>query len=253
MRFAEKSDIKNIRELWDIAFGEDKAFNDYFFENIFDVKYTLIMENNNEIVSMAQMLPYNIKGIGEVTYIYGAATLPKYRGMGCMKKLLEHSFKLDKTMGRAASILIPAEKSLFDYYNKIGYETEFYINKSVYTRKNNTDIIKIVDKNNIKNVCEIYNGDIVRTENYWNIQLNMINEFGGNIYIYNNAYAVVSDNIDEIFGDEKDKNILINSICKILKKDSITVIEKGGDTAFGMMKKHRNFENKKMYMNLMYN
>lgn len=253
IKFAEKKDTKNIRKLWDIAFGDDTAFNDYFFKKIFVPEHTLIMEEKNRIVSMAQMLPYSIANVGNATYIYGAATLPEFRGKGYMKRLLEHSFDLDIIMGRTASILIPAEKSLFDYYKSLGYETEFYINKYVYISNNNTDIIKKADKRNIPELMKIYNGDIVRTEEYWKVQLDMFDTLGSSIYIYNNAYAVVSDNVEELFGDKKDKNILLDSVCSILKKDSISVTEKGNDIPFGMIKKHKAIKNIKRYMNLMYN
>ena len=36
IRFAEKKDIPYIKELWDIAFGEEPDFNKYFFDNFFN-------------------------------------------------------------------------------------------------------------------------------------------------------------------------------------------------------------------------
>ncbi len=250
MRFADKNDVLKIRRLWDIAFGEEKEFNDYFFKNVFKAEYTLIMEEKGEIISMAQMLPYNIKGIGQVSYIYGAVTSPYYRGQGCMAKLLEYSFELDKKMGRAASVLIPAEKSLFDYYKKIGYEPKFYIDRKIYNcTGRDCNIIKAAEKD-IPKLMEIYTGDVERTAEYWLSQLDMLNTLGGCIYIYNNSYGVVSDNIDEFFGND---TVLIDAICKRLNKKSISVTYKGNNIPFGMIRKHSDFSCKNMYMNMMYN
>lgn len=253
IRYAQGSDTKAIRYLWDIAFGEDIAFNDYFFENIFIPEYTLIIEEAGCILSMAQTLPYRLRGVGDITYIYGAATDPAFRGQGLMRRLLEYSFEKDKAKGAAASALIPAEKGLFDYYKKIGYETQFYINKYTYIPNKAFGIIKKASKEDIPRLMEIYRGDVERSHKYWDKQLNMLDSLGGDIYIYNNAYALVSKEADEVFGNESDKKILLNSLCQRLKRESIRVTEKGGDYPFGMIKKHRAFKSGNLYMNLMYN
>ena len=89
IRFAYENDVRLIRELWDIAFPEEPDFNSYFFENIFDHRNTLINIRDNELLAMTQMMPYEIKNMGKVTYIYGAATNPKYRKQGLMSELLK--------------------------------------------------------------------------------------------------------------------------------------------------------------------
>lgn len=167
IRFAEKKDVKSIRELWDIAFPEEPDFNDYFFDNIFDYSSTLLLIKNNEIASMAQMIPYEISGIGKVTYIYGAATNPKHRKQGLMSQLLEKSFEIDIEKGRSASILIPANKPLFDFYGRLGYETAFYINKAVYSKGDVTADIKEAEYEDISRLMAIYKGDVIRNERYW--------------------------------------------------------------------------------------
>ena len=72
-------------------------------------------------MAMVQMLPYRmtVGGVSrEVTYIYGACTDPAHRRKGYMARLLERSFELDREAGRIASVLIPAEKWLFDFTNR---------------------------------------------------------------------------------------------------------------------------------------
>ena len=81
-------------------------------------------------MAMVQMLPYRmtVGGVSrEVTYIYGACTDPAHRRKGYMAQLLERSFELDREAGRIASVLIPAEKWLFDFYKPFGYEPFFHI------------------------------------------------------------------------------------------------------------------------------
>lgn len=82
----------------------------------------------------------------------------------------------------------------------------------------------------------------------------MYKALGGKVFLYNNAYAVVSDKVEEImYADEKDRDILLNFVCGYLKCDSVDVTLMGDNMAFGMIKKHRKFKINKLYMNLMYN
>ncbi len=254
IRFAYKDEVNEIRELWDMAFPEEPDFNNYFFENIFDYKNTLVFIKKDTIVSMAQMMPYYMNGIGEVTYIYGAATDPMYRKQGLMSELLKKSFEIDAEKGRAASILIPANKPLFDFYKGLGYETCFYVSREIYKAKGRCGKIKEACCNDIPKLMEIYKGDIVRGEKYWKTQLDMYNSLGGKVFLYNNAYAVVSDKAEEVmYSDYGDRELLLNSVCNFLGVNEIEVTVMGNDTPFGMIKKHKNLDSDKFYMNLMYN
>ena len=254
IRFAEVKDIGDIIGLWNIAFPEEPDFNKYLFENIFNYKNTLITVINNELAAMAQLLPYEIKDIGNITYIYGAATKPEYRKRGLMGELLKKSFEIDIEKGKSASILIPANKPLFDFYKRFGYEVAFYADRKVYKAGEKCAEIKEALSNDIPKLMNIYSGDIIRSEEYWEEQLKMYNSLGGRIFLYGSAYAVVSDKIEEImFKDLKDKEILINSVCKYLKCSCVEVTEEGKGTSVGMIKKHRKFNTEKLYMNLMYN
>lgn len=254
IRFAEKKDVHSIIELWDIAFPEEPDFNKYFFKNVFDCKSTLIMVRDNELLSMAQMIPYEIKGAGKATYIYGAATNPKYRKQGLMSELLKKSFEIDIEKGVSASILIPANKQLFDYYGRLGYERAFYVIREIYKAGKDIDNIKEVQYCHIPRLMSLYNGEIIRTEAYWKTQINMYKALGGKIFIYNNAYAVVSDKVEELmYSDERDKEVLLNSVCRYLKCDEVEITVRGEKIPLGMIKKHRKFNMDKGYMNLMYN
>ncbi len=254
IKFACKSDIENIIELWNVAFPEEPDFNKYFFKYIFDYKNTLIYTLNNELAAMAQMLPYEIKGIGRATYIYGAATKPCYRKKGIMSELLKKSFEIDIENGVSASMLIPANKPLFSFYERLGYKTEFYCNKKIYTAESNTDEIRKAEYKDIKTLNDIYKGDVIRSDEYWKKQIDMYNALGGKIFIYKNAYAVVSERIEELmYNNDKDKKILINSVCKFLNCDKIEAIEKGSNVPMGMIKPYSGLNTDEMYMNLMYN
>ena len=130
IRFAGPQDLAQIRALWDVCFPDSSGFNEYFFAHIFDFHKTLLLEQQGVLCAMLQMLPYRLSvddETCEATYIYGACTAPDARRKGYMSRLLDHSFALDRAEGRAASILIPAEPWLFDFYRSFGYKSGFYV------------------------------------------------------------------------------------------------------------------------------
>ena len=132
IKYADMSLYDQAYEFFDTVFNEDKRFNEYFFKNIFNINNLLVYMQGNEIAAMTQTIPYEIKGIGRVTYIYGATTRPEYRNKGLMSELLNKSFELDIQKGFAGSMLIPANDPLFDFYAKFGYKKVFYKNINIY-------------------------------------------------------------------------------------------------------------------------
>lgn len=135
IRFAEEADRAAVTALWELCFPDDSGFNAYYLERLLSLPDTLILEENGRLAAMLQMLPYEICLDGRTqtaTYIYGACTHPQARRRHLMSHLLEESFRLDQIRGRAASMLIPQEAWLFDFYRQFGYETAFYIKDGRY-------------------------------------------------------------------------------------------------------------------------
>lgn len=264
IRFANQNDVKKIVELWDIAFPEDADFNSYFFKNIFDVKKTLIMEENGELLSMLQMLPYKIKGIGDVTYIYGAATHPKYRGKGYMRTLLEHSFEIDRQNGYAGSILIPASDSLYDYYVGIGYKTAFYISKKKFNKTNTLRYdFKKAEYSDIPDIISLYKGDIERDFDYFKIQIDMFRALGGEVFLlydgskplsYAFTWCSKDIEIQELGAAcESCQMYMAEHIMSYYGKASAKATTLGGDIHIGMIKYYGDEKSLDMSLNLMYN
>ena len=255
IKFAEASDIPEIRALWDIAFGSEKDFNDCFFSNFFDPQKALIFTIDGKIAAMTQMLDYNIPSFGDVTYIYGAVTHPNYRKKGIMSQLLEESFDIDKKNNRSGSVLIPATAGLFDFYARLGYKKAFYIKKTVY--KAHTEDIYPVCTDDTAFLNSIYEKSLrdlphpVRTPDYWAQQIKMFNTLGGFVFKTDTAYAFgYPDGIQELMGTNKGS--LASGIAKKLHLFEISATEAGTDTPFGMLKPYnKSFEN--MYFNLMFN
>ena len=260
---ASQADTPEIRQLWDEAFPEEPLFNDWFFDCRYRPDTCLVLRENGIIKAMAQQLCYDIKGMGEVSYIYGAATKREYRGRGLMHRLLEFSFDLDRKRGRAASILIPQSKPLFEFYASLGYKTAFYVHSGTYKDMEDTtgfelrnaadDDIAFMDLLYTEKAGKNY---IVRSYEYWREQINMFRTLAGEVFILLNkgkpaGYAFYNgDFVQEIFTPYRD--IMLSLMCDRLGK-SLKFITAGEDTPMGMIRSHdRPFEGKS-YMNLMFN
>lgn len=123
--FAAAEQKQELYELWKSSFDENDYFTSLFFENLYDPINCLVLTENGTIVSALHMLPSEIltenNTAEKANYIYGAATVKKFQGRGFMTKLLEYSFEYGKRRGEKYSVLIPAKKSLFSFYERCGY------------------------------------------------------------------------------------------------------------------------------------
>jgi predicted N-acetyltransferase YhbS len=128
---------KQIEDLWELVFGDSHSFIRLFFDRVYQDANALSIEQGGEVVCALQMLPYTMLFCGEeisVAYIAGVCTHPAERGKGLAKQLMEQAVDEMKKRGVALSVLIPAEKRLFDYYRSFGYTEAFEYSLKVYTR-----------------------------------------------------------------------------------------------------------------------
>lgn len=129
IRFAENSDIDSLKRLWKSCFGDDDYYIDFFFENRFEPNECLTAFCGRELAGMLFLLPITAV-CGEkkysARYIYAVCTEPQFRSRSVSTRLLEYAHEYMKKSGVAMSLLVPAEPSLFEYYKKRGFETEFF-------------------------------------------------------------------------------------------------------------------------------
>lgn len=119
---------KRLMEIWKICFGDSDEFIRFFFQAKYREDQVLFREENGKIITALHMLPYSMtwqNTVIPVSYIAGACTLPDMRDRGLMKNLLLASFKHMREKHVPATVLIPAEKWLFDYYAQSGYASVF--------------------------------------------------------------------------------------------------------------------------------
>ena len=167
--FADKKDKTQLEKMWQSIFLEDTAVVESFFKSIFDATVTPVIKIDDEIVSSLFLLPCKI-GKFNGKCVYCAMTKYSYRGKGYMKELLDFSYNYCIENGFPFLFLVPAEKSLFDYYENCGF-SKFGISRVHIvddTTPNKKDLLKCdceieFDNSVLKyweNACTIYGGEV---------------------------------------------------------------------------------------------
>lgn len=126
--FADRSMVPALKELWKLAFGDPDGYIDLFFDHRFREKETLVDLEGDRVAGMLFLLPITvITPLGEMDarYIYGVATHPEFRGQGISTRLLHRAHREMEKEDVILSILVPATKELFQFYEHRGYSIEF--------------------------------------------------------------------------------------------------------------------------------
>lgn len=118
IQFAGKEYIERIKELWRTVFGDGEQEIDDFLSRYWGC--VLIYTENDAVLGMLSLLPLRA-GRHTGRYIYAVATAPAARGRGISTRLLHYANEYILRNGGSFSVLVPAEKSLFDFYAKRGY------------------------------------------------------------------------------------------------------------------------------------
>ncbi len=128
IRQAQPHDLPQLISLWQEAFLENEADARFYFDNRHQDQNMLVHEENGDVTGMLSMLPLTLVADGHrmpARYVFAVATRISHRGQGISTRLLQKAHHLMTAEGSAASVLVPAEPSLFAYYEKRGYEPRF--------------------------------------------------------------------------------------------------------------------------------
>ena len=265
IRFACAADIPAVRALWEQCFPDEGGFNPYFFSQFFDVRRTLVLTEGDTLCAMVQMLPYRLEsaaGEREATYIYGACTHPAHRRKGYMARLLEHSFALDRAAGRAASMLIPAEEWLFDFYRPFGYAPFFRVSRREIVRAAAGDAPRRLSAADIPQMAALYARlapacRVARDAAYWEGQLALFDALGAGAFGWfaeNGALAAYAfcwaDNAQEALGMTPARE---QGLLAALGADKLVYTTYGQEHALGCIKWYADGQESCGYMNLMLN
>lgn len=193
IRFCNKNDIGQIRNIWEYCFNDSPEYVDFYFEKKFNPETTLVLDDDGKLISSIHLnqhnLNLNFKDF-EVSYVVGVSTLPEARGTGRMRELMETSLRAMYNSGQEVAILMPID---FRLYTKYGFENCYDM------------LVQEVDVSNLKkfrisgdfrkadsakDIYEIYryalsryNGYSIRSESYFDDFIEEMEKDGGYIYV----------------------------------------------------------------------
>lgn len=196
IRYAKEKDTKTIKEIWKYCFNDTPVFMDYYFKHKYSRGNTVVVNEDDEIVSSLQLNQYKINlnnKVYDTSYVVGVSTFPEVRGRGYMKHIMEFTLEELYKKGQLVSILMPIDYRL---YRRYGYEhcydqLEYNIDindlgklkiSGRMHKVNDSHIGSLIDIHNefLKNV----NGNVLRDEEYYKVLFEEIKSEGGHIYIH---------------------------------------------------------------------
>lgn len=144
IEFKNCEDITALRSLWKEAFGDTDDFLDSFFSTAFSYKQGLAAFIDNDLAGALYIFECEFRS-QKIAYIYAVATAKKHRNKGVCRQLLSYTHAFLKKQGYIAAILVPGNKDLFTFYEKLGYKTCTFLDKFEASQGEKTTDIKEID------------------------------------------------------------------------------------------------------------
>ncbi|MCM1503733.1 MAG: GNAT family N-acetyltransferase [Muribaculum sp.] len=129
-----------IRNMWKECFNDSDQYVDMFFSTVYSDADALTLEHDGNVVSSMLLQRYAMNFHGttcSISYICGAATLKRWRGMGFMGELMRRAIRESFERGDLLCALIPAGQSLYKFYEKFGFSPIFYVDIEHYSSAHN--------------------------------------------------------------------------------------------------------------------
>lgn len=196
IRYAIEKDLENIKDIWNYCFGDEEGFVNYYFDNKYKPENTILIEENDELMSSLQLNQYKINlnnKIYDTSYVVGVSTYPNARGKGYMKDMMDFALNELYKKDQLISLLMPIDYRL---YKKYGYEhcydqIEYKLNIEELKQFKIVGDFEKITNNHINYMMDIYNefllntnGYVVRDKNYYENLFKEIKCENGHMYIH---------------------------------------------------------------------
>ena len=112
--------LAGLTALWQEAFGDPEAYLQLFFTAAFSPERCRCVTKDGKIAAMLYWFDCALED-KSYAYLFAVATAKAYRGQGLCRALMADTHRHLAQLGYAGTILVPAEKSLFDFYGAMGY------------------------------------------------------------------------------------------------------------------------------------
>jgi len=124
IRYLEDDEKNKIIPLYEATFDDEEKYKEYFFQEILPDNFVAVCQEDEEIRGMIHLIPKSIR-IGNAKesclYIYGVATMEKYRNQGIMKMMLDSVLNDLYDSMECFTYLIPSSEMNALIYKKYGF------------------------------------------------------------------------------------------------------------------------------------
>ena len=225
IRYAKPIDKDQVVSVWNYCFEDGEDFVKYYFENVYDENNTIIIEENDEVLSALQLNKYTIDlrdNKYDVSYVVGVSSKPEVRGLGYMKHLMTYTLEELYKNGEIVSLLMAIDYRLykrygFDHcYDQIQYNLRtdelLGFRLSSKLRKATFEDAETLSRIYTK-AMESLNGYAVRDKAYFNRFIKEVSSESGYIYSdeENNSYIAYYIQGDTFFVRE----LIYNNISSL--------------------------------------
>lgn len=225
IRYAKPIDKDQVVSVWNYCFEDGEDFVKYYFENVYDENNTIIIEENDEVLSALQLNKYTIDlrdNKYDVSYVVGVSSKPEVRGLGYMKHLMAYTLEELYKNGEIVSLLMAIDYRLYKRYGfdhcydqiqynlrtdeLLGFRLSSKLRKAMF--EDAETLSRIYTK-----AMESLNGYAVRDEAYFNRFIKEVSSESGYIYIdeENNSYIAYYIQGDTFFVRE----LIYNNISSL--------------------------------------
>lgn len=112
--------LPQLRQLWQLAFHEEEAFLNLFFEKGYCPERCLCVIREDQILAALYWFDTECDG-RKLAYVYGVATHPDARGRGLCRELMAHTADHLTAAGYDGILLVPQKEGLRAMYQSFGY------------------------------------------------------------------------------------------------------------------------------------
>lgn len=132
-RVSKLEDVPQLKQLWNLAFGDGDSYVDNFFGNYGSPDKILVAEEKGtgKILAMTAWFGSDFHRGGEVyrfAYLYAVATHPEYEKQGIASKLLSFVYETMVEYGFHGVTTVPAQPSLHQFFGRNGFE-EYFVHR----------------------------------------------------------------------------------------------------------------------------
>ena len=112
--------LRQLRLLWQEAFGDTDAYLDSFFSLAFSPDRCRCVTEGGRVTAALYWFDCRCQG-EKLAYLYAVATASDCRGKGLCRQLMDSTHAHLHASGYAGAILVPASEALRQMYGKMGY------------------------------------------------------------------------------------------------------------------------------------